>query len=469
VKKTRSKKGPPAAKLIAFCLAAFVCSVAPSVCFAADAESAQRIRIGLAYGTAAPASCEIASASGFILTVPKADGFSEGMPLPAYTRLTVAAEGGRTTLHADGVLVSDDIGAETCIMPYDYASGTPILYNGVPYRGGLSFRPNAGNTFNVINLLTVEEYLYGLVNAEMGYKNPAEALKAQAVTARSYAASKMNAHGDDGFDMCATAHCQVYRGYADERAETAAAVNDTAGLMLYHDGVLVSGNYFKNSGGHTQNSEDVWSSAEPWLRGVPDEHSPPYAWGWQISFRELRALLAAAGEDPGEVASVSIGARNADGSVRAVTVQGDRGTVSLEKNRIRTVLGASNVKSLRFAFNGAPPSLPQAPEIRVAGADGEGRLADGVFVLSADEFGAFYPSDAVIQGATERARVSDLLAETGGERAADAPVTGGSLTFTGAGYGHGVGMPQDSAIEMAKLGFDFRGILTKYFTGAEIR
>jgi stage II sporulation protein D len=453
-----------AGMLPAVCLAALFCFIAPpAVSHAADGDGAW-LRIGLAYGADALASCEISSANGFILAAPTADGFREGLPLPAYAKLTGSATGGRVTLHADGVLVSDDIGAETCVLPYDYASGAPILYGNVPYRGGLSFRPNPRNTFNVINRLSAEEYLYGVVNSEMGYKSPSEALKAQTVAARSYAASKLNTHADEGFDMCATAHCQVYKGYADEYAETVAAVDDTAGLKLYRDGEPIGGNYFKNSGGHTQNSEDVWSAAEAHLRGVPDEYSPPYAWSRQLSFHELRALLAAAGEDPGEVSVVYVSERNASGNVNAVTVIGDRGTVTLEKNRIRTVLGASNVKSLRFTFGGAAPALPQTPAIYAAGADGVDRLADEAFVLSADGFGALEPADAFLQGASERVRASERL-----DAATDTPVTGNSVTFTGSGYGHGVGMPQDSAIEMAKQGYDFRQILTKYFTGVQIR
>ncbi|MDR2296279.1 MAG: SpoIID/LytB domain-containing protein [Clostridiales Family XIII bacterium] len=448
-------------------LAALACFLVPFASFAADGTEAG-LRIGLAYGANAPASCEIASASGFILAVPEADGFREGMPLPAYTRLTVSANGGRTTLHADGVLVSDDIGVGTCVLSYDYATGTPILYEGSPYRGGLSFRPNSNNTFNVINRLSVEEYLYGVVNSEMGYKNPPEALKAQAVAARSYVACKANTHAEDGFDMCASAHCQVYKGYADEHAETGAAVDATAGLVLRHNGTPVSGNYFKNSGGHTQSSEDVWGAAEAYLRGVPDEYSPPYTWGWQLSFRELRTLLAAAGEDPGDVAVVFVSERNANGNVKAMTIIGDTGTVVLEKNRIRTVLGASNVKSLRFTFDGAIPALPQTPAIRVASADGAGSLASGAYVLSADGFGAFEAADTFLQSASERVRASESAEATGGEQTKDEPVTGGSVTFTGSGYGHGVGLPQDSAIEMANRGYDFRQILTKYFTGVQI-
>jgi stage II sporulation protein D len=205
------------------------------------------------------------------------------------------------------------------------------------------------------------------------------------------------------------------------------------------------------------------------LRGVRDEHSPPYTWSRQFSFRELRELLAAAGEDPGEVALIFVSARNASGNVNAVTIIGDKGTVVLEKNRIRTVLGASNVKSLRFGFGGAAPALPQAQGICVMGASDAGELVSDVFVLSADVHGVLSPADAVIQGASERVQVSERVGATSGAKIEDEPVTDGTVTFTGSGYGHGVGMPQDSAVEMAKQGYDFRQILTKYFTNVQIR
>jgi stage II sporulation protein D len=457
------------ARLAAFCVAVIVCAAAPAA-FAAQ-DGGARIRIGLAYGPDAPASCVISSGSGFVLGAHGPDGFREGMPLPAYTELTVSANGGRVTLHADGVLISDDIGFGTCIMPHDYASGVPIVYAGVPYRGGLSFYPNSNNTFNVINNVSIEEYLYGVVNSEMGYKNPGEALKAQAVAARSFSILNMNVHAGDGFDMCTSSHCQVYRGYSDEHAETSAAVDATAGLGLYAGGVLVSGNYFKNSGGHTQNSEDVWNSPESHLRGVADEYSPPYTWGWQLSFRELRSLLAAAGDDPGDIESISVSARNANGHVVAVAVKGENGAVTLEKNRIRTVLGASNVKSLNFTFGGTPPPSPKLPAIHVAGEGGARPIEGGVSVVSENgSVSVLSISEAVIQGASGRVRASGEEDASGGARPAESETaTGGSVTFTGSGYGHGVGLPQDSAIEMANRGFDFRQILMKYFTGVEIK
>jgi stage II sporulation protein D len=454
--------------LIASCFFAILCA-APSAVFAAG-EGDGHIRVGLSYGSSAPASCEISSANGFVLGAFDAGGFREGMPIPAYSTLTVSASGGRTTLHAGGVLVSDDIGTGTCVMPYDYAAGALIHYKGVPYRGGLSFRPNSNNTLNVINRLTVEEYLRGVLNSEMGYGNPGEALKAQAVAARSYTVSRMNAHADDGFDLCASVHCQLYKGYRDEHAETTAAVDGTAGLILYGGGVPVAGNYFKNSGGHTQNSEDVWSTSEPHLRGVPDEYSPEYSWVWRLSFRELRELLAAAGEDPGDISSVSVSARNANGSVRAVRIKGAKGAVTLEKNRIRATLGASNVKSLYFTFGDAPPKPAPAAVHALNDAGVSPLAAGGAHVVSVTGLGFLDMTDVVIQGASERARASDVMA-AGGDAAPSAveTVTDGVVTFTGGGYGHGVGMPQDSAIEMANLGYDFRRILTKYFTGVEIR
>ncbi|MDR2770780.1 MAG: hypothetical protein LBB57_01935, partial [Clostridiales Family XIII bacterium] len=125
--------------------------------------------------------------------------------------------------------------------------------------------------------------------------------------------------------------------------------------------------------------------------------------------------------------------------------------------------------SLRFTFGGALPALPQSLAIHAAGAAGDEQLTGDFFVLSASGFGALAPADAFIQGADEHVRASERLGTASGTQANDEPVTGGSVTFTGSGYGHGVGMPQDSAIEMAKQGYDFRQILTKYFTDVQIR
>jgi stage II sporulation protein D len=444
-------------------VAAALCPLAASATSAAPEEGGDFVRVGLYYGEKAPASCTVYSESGFILGVMANGGFQEGMPLPAYTQLTFSVNGGYTAVHAEGVLVSDDFGGGNCVMPYDYASGGLVQYEkGAFYRGGLSFAASTGNRLTVVNYLSAEAYLYGVIDAEMGYKSPLEALKAQAVVARSFAAGNAGLHGDDGFDLCTTTHCQVYRGYGGEHAETNAAVDGTAGIKLYHQGQAASGYYFKNSGGHTQNSEDVWNGKEAYLRGVRDEYAPEYAWSWTASTRELRAKLAESGRDPGEIRSVSISARNVNGSVRTLKISGAAGAVTLEKEQIRTVLGATAIKSLRFTLNDGA----QAPsDVYVTDGTFTGKIQAEAFAVSAgaDAARPLLVKDARFQGAS-------ALSEPGGAGAGTGEsASGESIVFSGNGYGHGVGMPQDSAIEMAKQGFTYAEIINKYFTDVEIR
>jgi stage II sporulation protein D len=480
------------------------------------------IRVGLAYGANAPASCEIYSESGFILGFMEDGGLMDGLPLTSYKRLTIKLSGRYVTALADGVLISDDLGSSGCVLPYDYRDGGVISFAGASYRGGLSFRSNTNNTVTVINLLPFEQYLYGVLNSEMGRTSPEEALKAQAVVSRSYAKHELGSHAGDGFDVCTSVHCQVYKGYSGEYAETTAAVDNTAGQILSYEGKVISANFFKNSGGYTQNSEDVWGDSLDYLRGVKDEFSPDYPWSWSISFSDLSRTLASNNMNCGEISSVEVSARNANGYVKELKVTGSRGTIALKKEQIRNVLGASNVKSLNFNIGseGAGQSAggnsgekneggAKAPVIYISNGQTVKNAAGDVYAISAADgsdkvtrlklnsvsvLGA-EPTETAAQsapgsGASDGARSASASA-SGGTKTASASASGGTqpasavsssastvgagniaaggrVVFTGLGFGHGVGMPQDSAIEMAKQGYSYTEILNKFYTGVQL-
>ncbi len=115
--------------------------------------------------------------------------------------------------------------------------------------------------------MTLDEYLKGVVPTEMGLQKPLEALKAQAVASRSFAVVTRR-HAADGFDVCGTTHCQVYK--PDKRyADSDRAVDETSGLVATYNGQIVSTSFFGHCDGHTRNSEDVWSGAVAYLRSVP--------------------------------------------------------------------------------------------------------------------------------------------------------------------------------------------------------
>jgi hypothetical protein len=117
-----------------------------------------------------------------------------------------------------------------------------------------------------IEEMPLDEYLKGMVPTEMGLKKPIEALKAQAIASRSYAVATRR-HARDGFDMCCTTHCQVYK--PENRYEDSDhAVDETSGQILTYNGRLVGAPFFGHCDGHTRNSEEVWPNRVEYLRGV---------------------------------------------------------------------------------------------------------------------------------------------------------------------------------------------------------
>ena len=264
-----------------------------------EAEAAGRddyVKVGLKFGGSSVNSCTLEADEGFLLGTAEDRSFEEGMPLPAYEKLIIENENGNITIRdEEDTLLSADLGASGCIMPADYDEEGIIYYEGIPYRGGIMLLANPNGTMTVINYVTLEHYVYGVLNSELNYTNPKEALKAQAVAARSFGESNLGNHSSDGFDFCTSTHCQVYKGYSGEYPATNEAVDETEGEMICYDGEPVTAFYFKNSGGYTQNAEDVWANSVPYLKSVQDEYCPCYPWSTSLSFDIIQTKLEAAG------------------------------------------------------------------------------------------------------------------------------------------------------------------------------
>ncbi|HEX9942241.1 MAG TPA: SpoIID/LytB domain-containing protein [Thermoanaerobaculia bacterium] len=151
--------------------------------------------------------------------------------------------------------------------------GNPsVRVRGKRYRGRILVYLNDRGALNLINELPVEQYLRGVVPSEMGPElyNQLEALKAQAVAARTYTLSNLGEFAREGYDICATPRCQVYGGMAVEHPLSDRAVAETAGQVLLYKGELVDALYSSTCGGHTEDVHVVFPlKAEPYLRGVP--------------------------------------------------------------------------------------------------------------------------------------------------------------------------------------------------------
>jgi stage II sporulation protein D len=147
-----------------------------------------------------------------------------------------------------------------------------IRANGKRYRGRILVYLNDRGLLNLINELPVDQYLRGVVPSEMGPSqyNQLEALKAQAVAARTYTLRNLGEFASEGYDICATPRCQVYNGMPVEHPLSDRAVAETAGQVLLYQGRLVDALYSSTCGGHTEDVNVIFPlKEEPYLKGVP--------------------------------------------------------------------------------------------------------------------------------------------------------------------------------------------------------
>jgi stage II sporulation protein D len=152
-------------------------------------------------------------------------------------------------------------------------SGESLEVDGAAYRGLVEVRPAEAARLTVVNVVNLEDYLRGVVPNELA---PAafpqiEALKAQAVAARSYALAHLGDYASKGYDVCATAACQVYRGVASEHPLTDRAVAQTARTIATWRGRPINAYYTATCGGHTEEGEAIFEDGAPYLRGVACE------------------------------------------------------------------------------------------------------------------------------------------------------------------------------------------------------
>jgi stage II sporulation protein D len=260
------------------------------------------------------------------------------------------------------------------------------------YRGGISLvRTDGGLT--AVNNVNLEHYLYSVIGAEMSPNWPLEALKAQAVAARSYALYQRERGSNPTYDLGDTQGWQVYKGLESEATSTYAAVDATAGQVMVYNGKIIEAFFHSSSGGHTENVEEVWTEARPYLRGVPDydRGAPVYEWSTSVSVSQLSNLISGVGN----IVSVQPEKTTKTGRVITMKVIGDSGQRAIGGEQIQRLLG---LKSTRFSI----------------------QKANGVFQVY------------------------------------------------GKGFGHGVGMSQWGAHNLARSGANYQQMLYHYYQNASL-
>ena len=200
--------------------------------------------------------------------------------------------------------------------------------------------------FFIVNHLPLEDYLRGVIPREMPASWSIEALKAQAVAARTYALFQINKHRDEEWDVMATVMSQVYGGRDAETPSTDRAVRETAGQILAFNDRPILAYFHASSGGHTESTEDVWGTPLPYLEAVPD----PYSNGnptdnWEASFTQDQVNQALASEGISGVTDIAPAAYSPTGRVTRIRFQTASDAKVMPANTTRLRLGSTVMKS----------------------------------------------------------------------------------------------------------------------------
>jgi stage II sporulation protein D len=242
--------------------------------------------------------------------------------------------------------------------PVAFLRGEEPLRLGRRYRGSIHVDV-VGRRLRAINVVGLEQYLYGVVPAEVPDDWPTEVLKAQAVAARTYALATRKTRG--AFDLFPDVRSQVYRGIDEEVESTNLAVDETAGEVVMYEGRLATTYFHSTSGGRTASIADVWpgSNPVPYLTSVEDPHdslSPHHSWGpFVLPAARLQKVLKA----PGRLVDVRA-TINASARVTTVNGVGSLGQTSVRGTDLRRGLGLRSTWFRIGILALTPPTTPVA-------------------------------------------------------------------------------------------------------------
>jgi len=233
------------------------------------------------------------------------------------------------------------------------------------YRGALEFRA-VGGAVQTVNAVGLDDYVRGVVSAEMPAGWSMDALKAQAVAARTYAITSNV--GGNGFQLYPDTRSQVYGGVSAETPSTDAAVAATRGQIVASRGAPATTFFFSSSGGYTEDVQNVWlgSSPEPWLRGVPDPYdgvasNPYHRWAYRLTMAGAAAKLGALVK--GHLIGVRVTKHGVSPRVVRAEVVGTGGSSSVTGPQLQSTFGLPSTYMMFTAISSTPtlPSSPGAP------------------------------------------------------------------------------------------------------------
>ena len=296
---------------------------------------------------------------------------------------------------------------ELGVMPREDDDEPLTWFKGYTYCGGFEYSRRSGGELTVVNVVGIEDYVRGVLPYEMSADWPLEALKAQALCARTYAAAHFDYLPGYGADVTNDTFSQVYRGTNASGSATDRAVEETEGLYITYDGEPIEAMYCSSNGGATEDSENVMHSAVPWLRGHADPYdaasggvNPNAEWTRSFTASETAGALRDDGYDIGRVSAVETELSDSGNVIAVEFVDSGFGVVRLEGSECYNFLtGSLGLGSIHFSVS----------------------ERDGVF------------------------------------------------TFDGGGWGHSLGMSQYGAYIMAdEYGLEYDQIINFYYAGVEL-
>lgn len=397
------------------------------------------VTVGLFYGETALDALTLSTSDGFLYgefddEFEEDDGFNENV-------LTITAED--TALKINDAVTFE---REVSLLPNDGI----ISINSSKYRGGVILKAE-NSKITVINFLSLEEYLYGVIGSEMPSKWDIEALKAQAVCARSFAVTNSDKHLKEGFNLCPTTNCQVYRGIAAEDNSTIKAVDETEGELLMYDGKVAEALFFSSSGGHTADVKNVWGSEIPYLRGVEDTYeakdSPRHSWSATLSNEDIKEALKKIEIDIGDIKELKA-TTDKTGRTYNLEIIGTKGTHTLKRTGTASPFASYGVISNKFTVT---PYGKDVKKFYALSSSGRAVEVPKLYAINLSEKVLDLTLPVTILSASGKTTVEE-----------GAP---SGYIFNGGGWGHGVGMSQYGAKGMAEAGYDYDEILAHYYPG----
>lgn len=468
------------------------------------------VQIGGTYGSFAEASQKAAGyENGFVAwingayqvrvgnntTEERAAATMDGMPDAVGVVGTSAYGLSVVVTGTDRILFQYDCGASGRLAVQPDVTGvgeTRTWFSGYKYRGGFQYHRRSGGNITVVNVLPLEDYINGVICYEMGRSWPLEALKAQALCARTYVLRNLNKHNSYGFDICPSASCQAYHGMGSGKPNSGPseismqAVRETAGMVIKYNGKLAETLYSSCFGGASEDARYIWGTNTetefPYLRGVVDPYEADTnginansSWTVHYTVDQLTKQLQSKGLGTGSSVDHLVLTYSDKGNVIQAVVHWTNGqSNTISAGNIRSRFG---VKSIRFTVNGAgsggegSPTAPSGSgELYINGAQVSGGV-DGMYVISGTgEVSDVGDAPYIITGSGSVSAL-DIPEESGGTAQpgnSTVTVAGDSYTFAGSGWGHQVGMSQYGAYAMANRGFQYDEIVKFYLPGVQI-